>query len=318
MESFQKEPLDIYNLAAPQRILVATDLTDGELLIPHAVFQAKASNAIVTLVHAILPGETIPLDAGSYAYVDTARIEREILVLLREMAAQIEAEGVPCNVIAKHGFAPEVIREEIDETGATRLIMASHGRGKLRKLMLGSVAHDLLGGVTIPVFVVGPHCAGSAEHATPRRILHPVSMLDGHRKSIDFAIELARIYKAELTLLHVPDRESETGIHPGYTLTWAEKLASKAFPESVALEHPIEIIVAYGNRVEEIRNAAARTHADWIVLGVDEGSPAWLLAESTAYKVLAVADCPVVAIRRETRRQVEKSFEEAILAGSIG
>ena len=40
-------------LAAPDRILVATDLTDSDYLIPHVIAQAKASNARVTMFHAV-------------------------------------------------------------------------------------------------------------------------------------------------------------------------------------------------------------------------------------------------------------------------
>jgi nucleotide-binding universal stress UspA family protein len=137
------------------------------------------------------------------------------------------------------------------------------------------------------------------EHATPRRILHPVSLNGAYRQGVEQAIELARSFDAELTLLHIPDRDVESSIHPGCTLTWAENLFATLVPSSTPLHPSIRISVAFGNVVDEIRREAARIGADWIVLGIEEGYPFWPLKDSIAYKVLAVADCPVLAIRSD-------------------
>jgi nucleotide-binding universal stress UspA family protein len=318
MTNLAESSIPKISLVSPKRILVATDLTDGEYLIPHAVAQARASGAAVTLIHAILPAETLPLDAGSIAYVDWAKTEQDIHVTLLGLAAQIEFHGIECDVIAKHGFAADVVDEEIKATRATRLIMASHGRGKWGQFMMGSVANQLLGALSIPVFVVGPKSAARPEHATPRKILHPVSLNGDYRRGVELAIELARTFNAELTLLHIPDRDVETSIHPGCTLSWAENLFATLVPNNVALEHPIQISVAFGNLVDEIRKGAARISADWIVLGVEEGLAFWPLRESVAYKVLAVSECPVLAFRSDPYRADHLTVREASSLTTIG
>ncbi len=299
--------------AAPRRILVATDLTDGDYLIPHVVAQARASKAFagqaeVTLVHAILPAETLAIDAGAMAAIESPTLEAEVHQAMLRFAHQLQSHGVCCNVVAHHGFAAQVIQEEMNTFGATRLIMASHGRGRLGQLLLGSVANQLLGTVNVPVFAVGPRSAAIASHAAPRRILHPVSLLGDSRKCVNFAIATARLFKAELTLLYNPDRDVEASIHPGCTLTWAENLFAALVPDHAELVPKVRVDVTFGNRVDEIRKAAVRTEADWIVLGVEEGLPFWPLMESTAYKVMAVAPCPVLAIRddRHVREKVHQ------------
>jgi len=313
LDSLTQQNLSIHGLVAPKRILVATDLTDGECLIPHAVAQAKASGAEVTLIHAILPAETMPLDAGSIAYVDWEKAEREIAAVLFGLARRIEAEGIPCKTVISHGFAADIVEEEIKSSQANRLIMASHGRGKWGQFMMGSVANQLLGKINIPVFVVGPHSTRSPEHARPSRILHPVSLNGGYRHGVELAIELARSFGAELTLLHIPDRDVEASIHPGCTLTWAENLFATLVPEATpaASGIPIEVRVAFGNLVDEIRKEATRCHDNWIVLGVEEGFPFWPLKDSTAYKVIAVADCPVLAVRHDPFRHEQAAVQES-------
>ena len=61
--------------AAPKRILVATDLSDCDYLVPYVVAQAKATNARVTLVTAVVPGNAFPLEAGAIPYVDQEATE---------------------------------------------------------------------------------------------------------------------------------------------------------------------------------------------------------------------------------------------------
>jgi len=298
-------------LVAPKRILVATDLTDGEFLIPHAVAQAKASGAEVTLIHAILPAETMPVDPATISYVDWERMEGDIENELLKLAHQIEQQGIRCHTVLAHGFAADVVEREIKSSHATRLIMASHGRGKWGQLMMGSVANQLLGKVNIPVFVVGPRSTHCPQHARPQRILHPVSLTGDYKRGVELAIELARSFGAQLTLLHIPDRDVEASIHPGCTLTWAENLFAILIPEGVqaASGVPIEVRVAFGNVIDEIRKEAARHCADWIVLGVEEGFPFWPLKDSTAYKLIAVADCPVLAVRCHPSAQKQSAVE---------
>lgn len=318
MKTFDANSFSRNNLISPKRILVATDLTDGEYLVPHAIAQAKASGAAVTLVHAILPAETLPLDAGGAAYMDWEKTEQEIEIGMLGLAGQIEAAGIHCDVVAKHGFAADVVQEQIKATRAARLIMASHGRGKWGQFMMGSVANQLLGAVNIPIFVVGPNSAHFPEHATPKKILHPVSLNGAYRRGVEEAVELAHSFHAELTLLHIPDRDVEASIHPGCTLSWAENLFATLVPEGMRLDPPIRISVAFGNVVDEIRREAARMSADWIVLDVEESHPFWPLKDSIAYKVLAVADCPVMAIRTDPYAAYRVSVPIAASLAPIG
>lgn len=64
MQTFPDVRFQEVPFVAPGRILVATDLTDDDYLVPHAVAQARASNARVTLLHAILPARSISVEAG--------------------------------------------------------------------------------------------------------------------------------------------------------------------------------------------------------------------------------------------------------------
>jgi nucleotide-binding universal stress UspA family protein len=303
------------SFSAPRRILVATDLTDCDYLLPYVIAQAKASNAHVTLAHAIHPSNSFHIEAGIAPYGSGESIDGDVRGALLNMCHQIEAHGIICDIDVQHGVASEVVREALLATGAQRLILGTHGRGKLGQFVLGSVANELLKTVEVPIFAVGPAVLNSPDHATPKKILHPVSLAGDFQKSVDFALDLARIYGAELTLLHVmtPEFGSKVSEH---SLSWARNALAELVSGGAELARPVQFMTVYGKVIEEILCAATHIGADWIVLG-DSDSPAWSLKDSMAYKVLAAASCPVCAIRRGPRVAEEVTEKTTAIASGI-
>jgi nucleotide-binding universal stress UspA family protein len=291
-------------LTAPDRILAATDLTDGDYLIPHIIAQAKASNAHVTLVHAILPANLLPMEAGALSCFDQEKIDAELRSQLQGMADEIRRHGVRCEAIAEHGFATDVVRQQIAKTGANRLIMGTHGRRKLAQVVLGSVASDLIRTVEIPVLAVGPQ-AHRKSHQAPRSILHPVSLAGDYKRTAEFALDLAQANRAELTLLHVLDPDSERCRADAMTAL------SALAPNGETLVPPVYTSVAHGNLIEEILYAASRANADWIVVGIEKAVHLLPFEESTAYKLLAVAGCPVLTCPHQAPAAVHDHARDA-------
>jgi len=61
MQTPIKAESSISLLAAPSSIVVATDLTDTERLLPRAIAQAKRTGAQITLVHALAIPDSVLL-----------------------------------------------------------------------------------------------------------------------------------------------------------------------------------------------------------------------------------------------------------------
>jgi nucleotide-binding universal stress UspA family protein len=188
--------------------------------------------------------------------------------------------------------------------------MGTHGRGKLGQLTLGSVAHDLIAKVPVPIFVVGPHARDFVKHLTPRRILHPVSLMGDYRESLQLALEIAQAYRAELTLLHVLDRNVNQSIDPDRSISWAKNALDALIPDAPSPISPVRTRVVSGNLAEEILKAAVQTDADWIVLGADGGLRSWFFPESAACKMVATAPCPVLTLRHQPSRTEPTNLEE--------
>jgi len=173
--------------AIPDKILLATDLEDANHLLLHAIAQAKASEAALTIAHVTPSAETLPLDARAISSADAAIMSLDATRALETMAAGVRKAGVACDVVVRRGSPQDVIPELARTSNADRLILGTHGRRHLKRLLLGSVAQEILSKVDLPVCTIGPHVQGASAHGKPRKILHPVSLRPGYEQSARLA-----------------------------------------------------------------------------------------------------------------------------------
>ena len=108
---------------APDKILVATDLTDIDYLIPHAKAQCEASGASLVLCHVIQPVDSGSLDAAVVFIADAAKAATQRLLeaarkTLGEVAAQMRADGIDCEVVIRHGHPRDVVKELVGHVHA--------------------------------------------------------------------------------------------------------------------------------------------------------------------------------------------------------
>ena len=148
-------------LVQPRQILVATDLCDSNYLLPIAIAQAKATGAHLILVHALLTPAIAAVTAQGLVPPDGSMDAEEFAErILAELVKRARAEGVTCDSVVRQGFsAAEALRNEVHRAGAERVIMGTHGRGRIGQLVLGSVAKSLLRSLEIPIFAVAPQVA---------------------------------------------------------------------------------------------------------------------------------------------------------------
>lgn len=282
----------------PDKILVATDLSDVDYLIPHAVAQARACGSSLTLMHVIPPGEAIPLDASAIPYLDVAEMKEEAKDTLERAAGRVRAAGIPCDIAIVEGNPRDQIREQARALQAGRILAGTHGRRHLKKLFLGSVAHEILRSAEVPVCTIGPHAREASSFGAPRRILHPVSLCAGYEESARTALEMAQFYGADITLLHVLSRNVQTQPDRDRVVEWTRSEMRRVVPEEAPLWTHATVRVEIGDVVEEVLNVSAAIEADLIVLGVNADVSFWpIRGDNTAYNIVAQAKCPVLSIR---------------------
>ncbi len=136
-----------------KRILVPIDFSEFSPL-PIAIEMARAYGAELDLLHvieeAVLP--TIygvePLSPNAPLYIE--RTEGALLKLLEEAGAG----DIPARQHVRIGHAPRRILEFADEGRVDLIVLGSHGRTGLSRLLIGSVAEKVVRLAPCPVFTV--------------------------------------------------------------------------------------------------------------------------------------------------------------------
>ena len=144
------------------RILIATDGSDlADRAIDHGLQLAKVAGSEVTIVTVTEPATLV---GGGYASVAGGVIDplpelieaqdKAARELLERAAKRAAHQGVTAKtVLVDNSFAAEGIVATADQIGAELIIMGSHGRRGLNRLLLGSQTNNVLAHTKIPVLV---------------------------------------------------------------------------------------------------------------------------------------------------------------------
>jgi nucleotide-binding universal stress UspA family protein len=304
--------------AVPDVILLATDLEeDLSDLLPHGIAQARASGANLVLAHVVPLAETLALDTSAMLPGDVEELERHAKRRLEVAAAKVRASEISCRSIVRRGSPATVIPELVETTGASRLILGTHGRRLWKRFVLGSVADQILRAVQVPICTIGPHVPSTSAHEAPRKPLHPVSLSLGYEQSARTALEIAQFYKAEITLLHVLDGSIHREYAPSEVVAWTRSQLERLIPEEAPLWIFSAVHVEIGAVIAQILHVAEKTDADLIVLGVSKEASFWAIGnDKTAHEIIAQAKCPVLTLRRSVPGQ--RSISKREMAAQIG
>jgi nucleotide-binding universal stress UspA family protein len=186
-----------------RRILVPLDGTPvSEQALAYAIAIASRAGAVVHLVTVeIPPPATIPRVEWEEDLRDLAHR------YLTSIAERFEAAGVPgVEVEVLKGEAADALKRYGEEVGADLTVLATHGRGPVKRAWLGSVADRFVRSTTAPVLLV--RADESAQPAALqdlelRRILMTVDGSPLSEWVLDPATELGRLFGAEYTLLRL-------------------------------------------------------------------------------------------------------------------
>jgi nucleotide-binding universal stress UspA family protein len=136
-----------------RRLMLATDLGEASAsATEHAFELARSLGASLVVVSVIDPGSLL-LPGGRFrARVDQVRerLEADAQVLV----ARGRREGIDVSFLVWTGDPGDQIVEAAEAEGAEMLIVGSHGRGTMGRLLLGSVSEHVVRNARCPVLVV--------------------------------------------------------------------------------------------------------------------------------------------------------------------
>lgn len=301
--------------ARPGVILVATDLGDLDRLMPFALQQAHQSEARIILFHILSAGAGIAADPVGMPYYDPAAAIDFAIKKLEPWRMMARSQEIPCDAVVREGHPAQQIIAAARQFRADRILLGTRSRSKVSKLLLGSVAEQVLRSVNLPVITVGPEAHLPVLSSDDERVvLHATTLRETSRPSAALACQLAAELKAKLVLLHVLPPAEEM-MHEGeisdFDAAAARELRALATDTAGGCNLSIETIVHHGNPSIEILAEAADRRASLIVLGATHRSAFDNLThDRTVYRVLAHARCPVLTLREAQAKDAEAQPEQ--------
>ena len=147
---------DIEAHTATERILTPIDFSDfSKAAARHAREIGAAYDASIHLLHVVDVPEPPPPHVDPDNYPEPAVLDQAKLDLEKLAEENIGHDRV--TVAAEGGDASEVILEYVDEHDIDFIVIATKGRTGLDRMLLGSVAEEVLSQSPVPVFVVKPN-----------------------------------------------------------------------------------------------------------------------------------------------------------------
>jgi len=286
-----------------RRILIPTDLSEAaDRALKQAVELAVQHRAKIDILHVVTLQNLNPTNVQQSLDAYMKKVEEEVFGDLATRSDAIKTRGLAVEtVVVRRPYPVEAILERIRETEPDVVVMGTHGRSGLRKLLLGSVAARIVLEARCPVMTV----AMDAEVAEGGKGFDPILVPVDFSEYSERAVETARALRApsgRLILEHVVS----SPVHPSLYAGGVTKLFS-LHPELPGLigkklseldQGPGEIVVTEGSIVEEILETARCKKAQLIVMGTRGLSrPDYLLLGSVTERVIGRAKVPVFAIK---------------------
>lgn len=308
-----------------QNILVPTDFSDcADAAVDHALRLTERFDATLHLVHVISE-----LDAGLYGLVGRGHkasrldehIESEVRDRLTDMAADAASLDVRTEVVQQLNLDVDAaIDDYVNEHGVDLVVMGTHGRTGLRRLMLGSVANKLIRRTWCPVLTVRSESEDGETGGTVEyeNVLAPIDFSDHSKVALRLSKEIAARYDAHLHLLFVAERQvlptfSDTGL-PGVSVVDMDpEIVSNAEAALSELNENVggpDVSSTYhveeGDVAQDIINFSETHDVDLISMATRglTGFSRFLLGSNTE-RVVRVAPCPVLTVPAHRDEQEE-------------
>ena len=282
------------------KVLATTDFSEvSNHALDYAMALARRYDARIYLTHVLTP-DPFQFAEPQYAQATYEKIRQEAEENIASILISGKLRGVPHEVLMADGNVWPNLEKMIQEHDIDLVVVGTHGRGKFKKFLMGSVAEEIFRRADTAVLTVGPAVKGQVQPEIDfKHILFATDFGPGAEKAAAHAFSLAQEHNAKLTLLHV--------VENGAAYTEESVLRQREInlvrmkqlmPQGTEDWCRPEFRVSFGLAVEEILTAAQEYKADLIVMGAKARSGLAGHGPATvAYSVVSKATCPVLTVR---------------------
>jgi len=295
-------------------VLIATDFSEAsDKALRHALAIARHYGAKLYLAHVVssLGFTLVGPDAVNVATEIVWSDARQLEARLVQNGA---LAGLRHEVIVSQGNVWDELGKMISQEQVDLVVIGTHARRGMGKLLLGSVAEHIFRHAGCLVLTVGPGSLEDSPVGSARAIRPFLFATDfgiPSLRALPYAISSANHFQTKLVLLHVvpavPMPEGVNRPTADDVIEMREKVRETNLRrlQELTLQNPKlavlpEFIVEFGSPSEEILKAADAFKVDAIILGLHRSihiGTASHLPWATAYEVVCGAGCSVLTVR---------------------
>jgi nucleotide-binding universal stress UspA family protein len=168
----------------------------------HTLCQAYGAGLTLMSVNHGSERRRLPLPVRT---VDRVQVSHGREQYLSQVAAQCASLGVSAKLNVTSGIVSDEIVATAHDGDTDVLVMSTHGRSGVARLMLGSVANRVVQSATVPVLLIPAPNGQRYPVSSFKRLLVALDGTDASELSLPYARTLAERFGSELTLLAVPE-----------------------------------------------------------------------------------------------------------------
>jgi nucleotide-binding universal stress UspA family protein len=222
----------------------------------------------------------------------------------RHAVAAAHARGIVADGKVIYGAIAPAIAQYTLETRSDSLVIATHARRGLARIVFGSVAESLLAISRVPVVIA--HADDLEQTTGPVTVAVDDSL--AARGALTVAIDLARTWNAPLSIVSAAEPGREQWREAGLLLDEAAESARAAGID-------FELVTTVGHAAEEVVDGAQRRSSSMIVVGTDvRSSAARFVLGSVAATILERARVPVTVVPHHSARITQARADESVEA----
>ena len=293
------------------KVLLATDFSDcADRALSYALTIASLWQAPLDIAHVLefFPGLN-PEYPVNQMYLEHLR--EEAAQQLSTIEARATQAGLPTHTSIEIGIPSQRIEAAAAATGASIIVMGTHGRTGFEHILVGSTAERVVRTASCPVVTVKASTAESSQSAVPastlrfKRLLIPIDFSASSLEALEYGVQFAKYLQATLTLLHVLEPVAYgLDFTIGETLQWRTHRANVEGRLEIlralctANGIPTDHVLKAGVPVDSIRDYAGHAPPDLMIMGTHgRRGISRLLSGSVAEAMLRWAPCPVLTVR---------------------
>lgn len=233
-----------------------------------------------------------------------AALERD----LRRVLTARRAADLRVRIFMRKGNVVQEILAQAKASRADLVIVGSHGRGGVQRLVLGSVAEKVLRLATCPVLTVRRGMSVARRSRSPfGTILCATDFSAAANRGVAYAKRLAKHANAKLVVMHAVEWPFEDAVTSGAVAALRKRIESSARDRVVRLlprsssDARAQAVVTLGKASAAIIKLARARSVDLIVMGVSgRGATDVAILGSTTHQVIREGTRPVLTVRTVT------------------